>query len=416
MRFDLLIKGGIVVDPAAGYNDPMDVGITRNRIAAVDYDIPPEAAFQVFDARGQYITPGLIDLHAHVYHSVTYWGVNANTIGPRSGVTTWLDVGSAGAYNLRGFRDFIVKPADVRIYALLNISSIGLTASNYELATLEFCDVELCTRIANANRDLVLGIKVRMGTPTIGASGIEPMRRARQAADACAMPLMLHVAEKPPGVEEVLPFLKAGDILTHCFTGLSMKIVDEQGRLLDSAKRALDRGVIFDIGHGAGSFSFKTAEALMSAGIKPDVISTDIHQVSINGPLYDMPTCLSKFLYLGMSFPEVILAATARPAAVLGLQEEIGTLKPGTFADIALFTIEQGRFPFYDIFMESREGKHLIRNTLTIANGRPLPAMPLEPPASWIELTNGQQELMRRGHTPDAMSEAAQAVGKQAAV
>jgi dihydroorotase len=396
----MLIKGGEVVDPGGGHHGRMDVAIKRDRIAAVDHDIPAEAAFQVVDARGQYVTPGLIDLHTHIYHRVTFWGINPDPVAARSGVTTWLDAGSAGAFNWPGLREYVIKRASVRIYALLNISAIGLTAMTGELANLDYCDVDLCCKLIDLHRDLILGVKVRIDRHTTGPNGLEPLRRACAAAERCDMPLMVHIGIGPPAIEEVLALMKPGDILTHCFTGQSMRMVDERGRLLDAARQAWDSGIIMDIGHGAGSFSFETAEALMSAGYRPDVISSDMHQMSVHGPLFDLPTCLSKFLYLGMSFSEVIRAATARPAAVLGMQHELGALKPGMLADVALFTIAQGRFPLYDIHMNMREGHQLVRNTLTILNGRPLPSLADDPPAPWIELTEAQRALVERGHVP----------------
>jgi dihydroorotase len=404
MKFDLLIKGGQVVDPGGGRSGRLDVAIKRNRIAALEPDIPAEAAFQVLDAAGQYVTPGLVDLHTHVYHHVTFWGIDPDPVAARSGVTTWLDVGSAGAFNWPGFREFVVKPAEPRIYGLLNISAIGLTAATGELANLDYCDVDLCCKLIDLHRDLILGVKARIDRNTIRASGIEPLRRARAAADRCELPLMVHIGIGPPAVAEVLELMRPGDILTHCFTGQTMRIIDERGRLLDDAKRAWDAGIIMDIGHGAGSFSFETAEALLGAGYRPDVISSDIHQLSINGPLFDLPTCLSKFLALGMTFPDVIRAATVRPAEVLGLQQEVGTLRPGALADVALFNLEQGRFPLYDIHMNMREGTQLIRNTLTIGNGRPLARLPGDAPAPWIELSESQRALIERGHTPDAFA------------
>ena len=174
---------------------------------------------------------------------------------------------------------------------------------------------------------------------------------------------MVHIAFGPPAIEEVLPFLKPNDVLTHCFTGLPMKIVDDEGRLLDTAKRAWDSGVVMDIGHGTGSFSFETAEAVMAAGRKPDVISTDLHQLSINGPAFDLPTTLSKFIHLGMSLREVVEAATSRPAAVLGLENEVGTLRPGSRADVALFRLYRGDFPLQDIAGNVRHADQLLRNT-----------------------------------------------------
>jgi dihydroorotase len=404
MQFDLLIKGGEVVDPGGPKQGRLDVGIKRNRIAAVDANIPAASAVRVIDAAGQYVTPGLVDLHTHVYHSVTYWGIHADPVAAASGVTTWLDVGSAGAFNLQGFRDFIAKPAAARLYALLNISSIGLTAATGELANLAYCDTDLCVKLTNLHRDLVLGIKVRVDHNTTGPNGIEPLRRGAEAAERTGLPMMVHIGYGPPTIQEVLPLLRPGDILTHCFTGGNMRIVDERGALLDDAKRAWDRGVIMDIGHGGGSFSFEVGEKLIRAGYKPDVISSDIHQHSVNGPLFDLPTCLSKFMALGMSFAEVIAAATARPAAVLGLQDEIGTLAVGNFADVALFTVEHGAFPLYDVFYQERIGSDLIRNTLTLVNGRELPRVPNPPMTPWMELSEGQADLVRRGLTPDALA------------
>jgi dihydroorotase len=403
MRFDLLIKGGEVVDPGASYRGKLDVAIKRNRIAAVDADIPAESAFRVVDAGGQYVTPGLVDLHTHVYHGATYWGIHADPVAARSGVTTWLDVGSAGGYNFPGFREFIARPSTARIYALLNISSIGLTAPTFELANLDYCDVDLCCRLIDLNRDLVLGLKARIDRNTTRSTGIAPLQRAREAADRCEMPLMVHIGWGPPALTEVLRYMKPGDILTHCFTGGDMRIVDEDGRLRDEARRVWDSGVIMDIGHGAGSFSFETAEALMAEGYRPDVISSDIHQLSIHGPMFDLPTCLSKFMALDMNFAETIHAATARPAQVMGLQDEIGTLKPGALADVALFRIEEGAFTFYDIHMNARSGRELVRNTLTIVGGRELPVSADGPTAPWIELSEAQQTLIERGHTPVAM-------------
>jgi dihydroorotase len=403
MEFDLLIKGGEVVDPGSGKQGRLDVAIKRNRIAAVDANIPTESAVRTIDATGQYVTPGLVDLHTHVYHSVTYWGIYADPVAARSGVTTWLDVGSAGAFNVQGFRDFIVKPSASRLYSLLNISTIGLTASSWELANLNYCDVDLCVKLGNLNRDLILGVKVRIDHNTTSGTGIEPLRRGVEAAQRLEQPMMVHIGYGPPTVTEVLPFLRPGDILTHCFTGGDMRIVDGAGKLLDDAKRVWDAGVVMDVGHGGGSFSFEVAEKLIEQGYKADVISSDIHQHSVNGPLFDLPTCLSKFLAIGMSFEDVIRAATVRPAQVMGLDSEIGTLKVGALADVALFTLEEGEFPLYDVHMEARTGRQLIRNTLTIVNGREMPRIPDGPMAPWMELSARQQEIFARGHDPETM-------------
>ncbi len=407
MRFDLLIKDGEVVDPAGDYHGRLDIAVRAGRIAAVDRAIPAKAALEVIDAAGQYVTPGLVDLHTHVYRGVTFWGVDADAIAWRTGVSAWLDVGSSGAFTLPGFYEFVVKPATVRIFALLNISSIGLVAETYELSNLAYCDVDLCIGLASRYPELVRGVKARIDRRTVGENGLEPLRRARRAADGCDLPLMVHIGYGPPEIEDVLELMRPGDILTHCSTGHTMRLVDRHGRVIEAAKRARDAGVILDVGHGSGSFSFETAEAMFEADYKIDVISSDIHQLSVHGPMFDLPTCLSKFLYLGMSFSEVIKAATSKPAETLGLASELGSLRPGSRADLALFVVERGRFPLYDAHLNMREGTEMIRNTLTLVNGRPLPAKVPEPPAPWVELTDRQREfgaaLRRRLSTPPAV-------------
>jgi len=414
VKFDLLIRGADVVDPGGGHEGRLDVAVTRGRVAAVDHDIPADAAFHVIDAAGQIVTPGLIDLHTHVFHKVTYWGIDPDPVASTSGVTTWNDAGSAGALTLPGLRDFVVDRARVRITAFLNISNIGLVGENYECANAAYLDVDLFRRLAERNRDLVVGVKVRMGTPTVGDNGLEPLRLARGAAEECELPMMVHVAFGPPEIEDVLELMRPGDILTHCFTGLSMKIVDDDGRLYEFAEKAWDSGIVMDIGHGTGSFAYATGEALMAAGRKPDVISTDLHQLSVNGPTFDLPTTLSKFLHLGMSLPEVVEAATGRPAALLGLDGEVGSLRPGARADVALFRLYEGSFPLQDIHGNVRDVRRLLRNTATFVGGRQLERMQLPPRAPWTEqpiwpdvqipFTEKQRELHELGRTPDAMA------------
>jgi dihydroorotase len=403
MYFDLLIKGGTVIDPAQTLHEQRDVAIRRNRIAALDRDIPAASAARVIDAGGQIVTPGLVDLHTHVYYGSTFWGIQADPIAARSGVTTWLDVGSSGAYNFPGFREYIARPARSRIYALLNISSIGLTAMTWELQNLNHCDVDMCCKLIDLNRDIVLGVKARIDTNTVGANGIEPLKRAKQAAERTQLPMMVHIGIAPPAVQDVLKEMRAGDILTHCFTGHNMKLIDDNGKLLEAAKRAWDSGIIMDIGHGAGSFSFETAEAMLANGHKPDVISSDIHQLSVHGPLFDLPTCMSKFLAIGMPLEDVIRATTARPAEVMGLQDEVGSLKAGAFADVALWKLCEGDYTFYDVFMNARRGKQLLCNTLTVIDGQPMTRMPDPPQMPWIELSESQRALIERRHMPGHM-------------
>jgi dihydroorotase len=413
MSFDLLIRGGRVVDPGRGIDAPLDVAVRRGRIAAVEADLPVEQAHVVIDAAGALVTPGLVDLHTHVYRGVTYWGIDADAAASTTGVTTWIDAGSAGAMTLPGLREFIADRSRVRILAFLNISTIGLVHENYELANLDYLDLEIFERVVELNRDFVVGVKVRLGSPTSGPYELEPLEIARRAADACGLPLMVHVAIGPPSLESVLGLLRPGDILTHCLTGQSMKVVGDDDQLLDCAKRAWDSGIVMDVGHGAGSFSFATAEAVLEAGYAPHVISSDVHQLSIRGPMFDLPTCMSKFLSLGMSLSDVVAATTSTPASLLELGD-VGTLRPGASADIAIFDVHQGRFPLYDIHGEVREADTLLRNRQTIVAGRPLPRLAQPPAPPWIdpiwpareaEFAAKQARLHELRHYPDAMSE-----------
>ena len=253
-----------------------------------------------------------------------------------------------------------------------------------------------------------------MGSPTVGATGVEPLRRAIRAGEDCGLPVMVHIATAPPAIDDVLELLRPGDILTHCFTAQSMKIVHDDGRVRDSARRAIENGIVLDIGHGAGSFSFQTAEALLAQGCRPDTISTDVHQLSIRGPMFDLPTTMTKFLVLGMPLVDVVRAATVRPAELLGISPEVGTLRPGARADIALFRLLEGEFPLYDITGDVRISRRLLRNTLTLAAGRSLPRREPDPPALWVDpiwpssqtvFTEKQRRLRELGHTPDAFAE-----------
>ncbi|MCC6790244.1 MAG: amidohydrolase/deacetylase family metallohydrolase [Thermomicrobiales bacterium] len=389
-RFDTIIAGGEVVDPGAGLSGRLDVGIAGGKVAAVEANLDRSEAGTVIDATGKFVVPGLIDLHTHVYWGSTFWGVWPDPIAARSGVTTWLDVGSAGSYSFPGFRKFIVEKCKTKVYALLNLSSSGLIATTYEFANLDYCDVDLAEKMTNLNRDLVLGIKARIDRNTTRGTGIRPLELARELADRVDLPLMVHIGQGPPMLDEIAKYLKPGDILTHCFTGHENRVIAPDNSFLPYMKELKDQGVVFDIGHGSGSFSFDTAEAMLAQGELPDVISTDIHQMAIQGPMFDMPTTLSKFLNLGMSVPDIIERATSRPAAAMR-RPDLGTIRPGSAADIALFEIEEGDFTFQDIFMNQRKGNQLLVNTLTMVDGDVLPRVEDDPLQPWAVLPETQR-------------------------
>ena len=389
-EYDTIVTGGQVVDPGAGLLGTMDIAIAGGRIARVEPQLDRDLAREVIDASGQVVTPGLVDLHTHAYWGVTYWGIEPDPVAARTGVTTWLDVGSAGAYSFPGFRHYVSEPSRARLFALLNLSSIGLIAPTWEFANLDYCDLDLATTIVEQNRDLILGIKARIDRNTTRDVGIRPLELARELADRVDLPLMVHIGSGPPTIDEVASLLRPGDILTHCFTGGDMRILGQDGLPHAQIRELHERGLILDIGHGADSFSYEVAEGMLAHGILPDVISSDIHQLSIQGPMFDLPTTLSKFLNLGMSLPDVIERATARPAAAMR-RPDLGTLTPGSPADLALFRIEEGEFTFHDVAMTARTGTARLVNTLTLIDGAPLARLPERPLAPWADLPDHQR-------------------------
>jgi dihydroorotase len=392
--YDLLIQGGELIDPGGGTQGRYDLALRDGKVALIAPAIDAAQAREVLDATGQIVTPGLVDLHTHVYWGATYWGIEADPVAARSGVTTWIDVGSAGAYNWPAFRRFVAETSVARIYALLNLSAIGLTAPTWEFANLDYCDVDLAARTVEANRDLILGIKARIDSNTTRGTGLRPLELARVLADRVELPLMVHIGNGPPSLDELLPLLRPGDILTHCFTGNDMRILTPERRVREDVLRLKEAGLILDIGHGTGSFSYETSEAALEQGLLPDVISSDIHQLSVQGPMFDLPTTLSKFLNLGLSLPEVILRATSNAARAVRLSEP-GTLRVGGSADVALFRLESGDYTFYDVQMNARRATTRLRSTATLVSGRVLEARPELPPAIWADLPEHQRSIAR---------------------
>lgn len=338
---DLLVQGGTLVGGPDGTPDTGDIAIRNGVIEAIDGRTTATAA-QVVDASGLIVAPGFVDLHTHVYYGATFWGVNPARLAAQSGVTTWIDAGSAGAFNFEGLRRWVIEPSDLTIAAYLNISSVGLVAESHEFWPPAYCDVGLCSEVAEQHKDVVVGIKVRIDRDTVGENGLTPLRKACEVSERTGLPLMVHIADGPPEVDAVLELLRPGDVVTHYATGASMRLLDERGRVRASARRAAEAGVLFDVGHGVASFSWQSAEALTAEGLLPDTISTDVHQLSLADKLGDFPTVLTKYLHLGLDLPTLVTAATSRPADVVGALT--GRLEVGAQADLALLRIEEGTF------------------------------------------------------------------------
>ena len=383
--YDLLFVGGDVIDVGGGKLGRLDVAVRDGRIAAVGAALPRDAR-QLVDVGGRLVTPGLVDLHTHVYPGAGYWGIDPDPIAWYSGVTTWVDAGSAGAYTIDGLRASSAG-RQVRVPVLLNIAGQGLAARTGEGRDLADCDVDLAVDAVLRNRDMIRGIKVRIDAATVGGNGVEPLRRARSAAAACGIPIMVHIGTTPPPLDEVLALLRPGDIVTHCASGIASP-------LGPAVSDAHERGVLFDIGHGSGGFAFDVLEKQLAGGLRPHTISTDLHARSLYGPAFDLPTTMAKLLAAGLSLQDVVAAATVHPARALGLAA--GTLAPGAAADLAVFAVEEGSFEVVDAHRQTRRAPLRVVNEATYVAGRRLePRLPAPPPP-WIPLTDAQRSALDR--------------------
>lgn len=352
MAFDLVLRNGRVIDPSQGIDRVADVAFAGGKVAAIGAGLDPGGG-AVRDVSGLIVTPGLIDLHTHVYWGGTSLGIDAEAFARASAVTTCVDTGSAGPGNFPGFRRHVIEPSRIRILVYLHVSFAGIFGFSSRVMVGESHDIRLmaardAVEVADANRGVIIGIKVRIGRIASGPSGIAPLDVALQVADETGLPLMVHIDEPPPSYEAVVDRLRPGDVLTHCFRPFPNAPVTGDGTIKPEVLAARERGVLFDIGHGMGSFGWKTARAMLAQGFKPDTISSDVHALCINGPAYDQVTTLSKFLALGMPLDEVIAASTVNAAKALG-RPELGTFRPGSIGDASILSLRDGAFPLEDV-------------------------------------------------------------------
>jgi dihydroorotase len=377
---ELVLRNGRVIDPSQNLDRVTDVAFADGRVVAVGDRLSGDS---IRDVSGLIVTPGLIDLHTHVYWGGTSLGIDAEEFARTSGVTTCVDTGSAGPGNFAGFRRHVIEPSAVRILVYLHVSFAGIYAFSNRVMVGESHDMRLmaardAVEVAEANRDLIIGIKVRVGRVASGPSGIAPLDIASRVADETGLPMMVHIDEPPPTYEAVVERLRPGDVLTHCYRPFPNSPIDGRGRVRPEIRAARERGVLFDIGHGKGSFSWKTARAMMAEDFPPDVISSDVHQLCINGPAYDQVTTMSKFLHLGMGLNEVIAKSTVAPARALQ-RMELGSLKPGSVGDATILSVREGAFPLEDVLGEVVMGRQKIQSEGVVVGGRwwhPTPAEP----------------------------------------
>jgi dihydroorotase len=375
MKYDLLLTGGDVLDPGAGLRGVMDIGIAGGKIIAVAPSLPVNEARQTISAKGRLVTPGLVDMHAHVFVNAHDMGGRTDSICQASGVTTLCDAGSAGSATFAGLRHLLDHEVRTRVRALVNLSAIGITGTSRggELSHLPYADPEGCARTIIENPDLAFGVKLRFGPGLVWEYSAEPVKLARKAADmAGGVPMMMHITDSPIPLPDLLEHMKPGDIVTHCYHGRAHGIMgNEKQFVLKEVVEAQRHGIIFDCAHGGNHFNFRMTERALDQGFMTDTISTDLTvTTATRGPVWDLPTTMTKLLHFGMPLDEVVRRATAVPAKIMGYEGTVGTLKPGANADISVFELRDDRFELRDSDGDTITARRRLLAQLTLKDGR----------------------------------------------
>lgn len=382
---DLLLKGGRVIDPSRGLDTRMDIAVQDGAISEIAPSVKPSANARVIKADGKIVTPGLIDLHTHVYHGVNQTGVDPDFAGVYAGVTTVVDAGSAGCYTFGGFPQHVVPKAKTRILCMLHISRAGL---NYqpEISGRGDIDLDETIRVIRANKPLIQGVKVRAVGPAVPTLGVEMVELAKQAANEGGVRLMVHVGDSgaPTITRELLPLLESGDIITHLFSGNAGRILDGGGKVLPEVMEAQERGVFLDTAHGRQNFSFDVAKAALDQGVRPRSISTDLTIPGRQNTVHSLAEMLSRFMALGFGLADVIRMATSEPAKALDMDGEIGSLAVGRTADISVLEEHVGDWLFRDTDGGTLRGDKALTPVLTVKAGEVFTAEWGPRPWGWL--------------------------------
>lgn len=372
-KYDLVLKGGTLLDPAQKIHDRRDVAFKDGKVAAVAPRIEATEAAKVIDVGGRLVTPGLIDLHGHFYHGGALMGSDADRNCLPTGVTTALDAGTAGWTNYRAMLNYVFRAKKTRLLALLHISAVGLAPLNVvggELLDMRYADPQRTADAISRRRDLLVGVKVRMHVNAVAKADARPaMMKAREAADKAGVLLMVHVSGTPIPLPEILEFLREGDVATHIYNGHPENILDGNERLRPEVKAAGQRGVIMDVAGASGHLDVKVCRAALEQGFLPTTISTDMHDPAPGRLLYGVNDLVSQFHAMGLSLNEVVAASTVRPAKVLGLEGQVGSLAPGMAGDAAVFDQNEGRHVWLDGDGNKVEGHLRLEPFLTLRDG-----------------------------------------------
>jgi dihydroorotase len=367
MKQIMIIRNGKVVDPMTSQIEVRDIAIKDGKFVQV-IEVENDPKVKIIDVDGSYVAPGFMDMHVHVFKDYTELGIDPDLIGIKQGVTTIADAGSTGCEDFPRFKEMIIDKSKTEILTFLNISVKGLCHGLSELADLnnlmtldQFAEIR-------ANEPSIVGLKARMSSSVVKQSGIKPLIYARGLADMTRVPIMTHIGNPPPNLEEIFPLLRAGDIVTHAFHGKKHGILDGKGVLISDALAGLKRGVLFDVGHGTDSFSFKTLMKYKENYHYPFTISTDIYLKNYAQPVGSLMLTMSKLLHLGYRLEEVVKSVTIHVKEILNLKEQ-GTFEFGTRADVTIFKLLEQKTEIMDSMGEIQVCDRVLHPHMTLRNG-----------------------------------------------
>ncbi len=382
--YDVLIKGGRVIDPAQGLDGRMDVAVSGDKIALVAEEIPAMECRKVIDAAGKIVTPGLIDLHCHCYDGGIPDGLLPDDAGVNQGVTTVVDAGSAGQATFGGLPKYVIPAARTTVFCFLHLGSQGLSIMP-EIRDWQEIDLAATETVIGAYPGLIKGVKLRLVGNTVASAGARVVEMAKETAGKFGLPIMIHIGDlkrqvSPTLTREFLPLMERGDILSHVFTGNMGNILLEDGSVMPELRAAAERGVVMDIANGRSNLSFEVARQGMAQGIMPTTLSTDVTSMSLNALVYGLTVTMSKFLALGLDIKQIIEMTTVNSARALRIEDRKGSLKPGMDADISVLEILSGNWELADSVPETLPVTELVSPVLVVKAGQVIPSAPVAQP------------------------------------
>ena len=382
--YDLLIKSGRVIDPAQNIDDKLDIAISGDKIATLAKDIPSTESQKIVDARDKIVTPGLIDVHCHVYDGVLKISVEPDIAGVKQGVTTVVDSGSAGEATFAGFPKYIIPLFRTKVFYFIHLCSFGLILEP-ELRDWDEVNLDAIAATIESHRDLIKGVKLRLLGNLVASAGVEVVKTAKKTAKQFGLPIMVHIGDldkqvSPTLTQEFLPLMEPSDILSHVFTAKFGSLLRPDGTVLPELREAMERGVVLDTAMGRKNFNFDVAKKSMAQGILPTTLSTDLSHRSLTGPTYSLPVTMAKFMALGLNLKQVIEMTTINPARAIREENRIGSLKPGMEADVSILKILSGTWELEDAEQQTIKATTMLAPSMTVKSGQLIPAQPVAQP------------------------------------